>query len=406
MRKKSIFITETILITIALFCFIFAGIKINKDNIRFNLAYKKYINLFENYEKDIPQENLNIKKIEIIRQKISTISYTKRKEILEEKLDELTEYVNLRDQIDNYFDNNILKSNTSIKEVESLSKKVDELSVYKKSLLPKIENMKIQVSKIKDYENIILSLYSDNTYQSVREDVSRDNYNHAILMRSQILQKDIVAKQQPHLEKVNNYIVSKEKEMERKIKQSWKILDVPYISQNKNNVLNGCEVASLLMGLQYKGYLKDMDLATFATNVPKSTDPNQGFTYDIFGLNPTNVPHWIAPKPLADYGISTSGNKNIYDGTGLSLDALDAQIAAGNPVVIYLTSKFNTPKPFIEGAPKNIHVLLLTGYNSITSEQIITDPWTYDDGRTKWQAPKSTIEKIYNATGKRAVIIS
>ena len=160
------------------------------------------------------------------------------------------------------------------------------------------------------------------------------------------------------------------------------------------------------MGLQYKGYLQGIDLATYASNMPKSTDPFQGFTYDIFGLAPTNVPHWIAPSPLAQYGRSSSGNNGVIDATGKSLDELDSQIQAGNPVVIYLTGKLKSPKAYIENAPKNIHVLLLTGYNAITKEQIITDPWTHDDGRTKWQVSKETVEKIYNATGKRAVIIS
>ena len=149
-----------------------------------------------------------------------------------------------------------------------------------------------------------------------------------------------------------------------------------------------------------------MDLKTYAENVPKSSDPFSGFTYDIYGIEPTNVPHWIAPQPLAKYGRDSSSNNGVIDGTGKSLDELDAQIQAGNPVVIYLTAKLKTPKPFIENAPKNIHVLLLTGYNSITKEQIITDPWTHDDGRTKWTVSKNTVEKIYNATGKRAVIIS
>lgn len=189
-----------------------------------------------------------------------------------------------------------------------------------------------------------------------------------------------------------------EEEKKRQIQAAWTILKVPYISQNKNNVLNRCEVASLLMGLKYKGYLKDMDLVTYAENVAKSTDPFSGFTYDIYGIHPNNVPHLIAPKPLAQYGRTSFGNNGVVDGTGRSLDELDAQIKAGNPVVIYLTAGLK--------APKNFHVLLLTGYNSITGEQIITDPWTYSKGKTKWNVSKKQVESIYNSTGKRSVIIS
>ena len=159
------------------------------------------------------------------------------------------------------------------------------------------------------------------------------------------------------------------------------------------------------MGLQYKGYLKDTTLATFAENMPKSTDPFKGFTYDIYTLEPTDVPHWIAPAPLAAYGISSSGDTNIRDATGSSLDDLDKEVANNNPVVIYLTGNFKTPKAYIEGAPKNVHVLLLTGYNSITGDQIIIDPWTHTDGTTRWVLTKTLVESIYNSTDKRAVVI-
>ena len=52
-----------------------------------------------------------------------------------------------------------------------------------------------------------------------------------------------------------------------------------------------------------------------------------------------------------------------------------------------------------------LHVLLLTGYNKITKEQIITDPWTKSNGETKWYLSKNKLESIYNAVGKKAVII-
>ena len=180
---------------------------------------------------------------------------------------------------------------------------------------------------------------------------------------------------------------------------------MPYISQNKNGVINGCEAACMLMALQYKGYLQNMDLVTYATNMPKSTNPFSGFTYDIFKEDPVSVPHWIAPSPLVGYGKTSSGYINIEDATGATLTDLDNQVAAGNPVIIYLTSKLNKPKAYIEGAPKNVHVLLLVGYNSITKEQILIDPWTHDDGRTSWHVSKSKIEQIYNNTSKRAVVI-
>ena len=161
------------------------------------------------------------------------------------------------------------------------------------------------------------------------------------------------------------------------------------------------------MGLQYKGYLKDMTLQQYVIDMPKSAtnNPNEGFTHDIYTLQPNNVPHWIAPAPLADFGRKSSGNNNIIDGTGKTLRELDFEILNGNPVIIYATAKFKEPKEWIEGAPKNIHVMLLTGYNKITGEQIITDPWTQDDGKTTWTVKKEILEKSYNAVGQKSIII-
>ena len=104
-------------------------------------------------------------------------------------------------------------------------------------------------------------------------------------------------------------------------------------------------------------------------------------------------------------GRNSSGNPNVIDGTGMSLEQLDRELDYGNPVVIYATAKFKTPKAVVEGAPKNLHVMLLTGYNKITKQHLITDPWTYDDGRTSWTLEKNELESIYDAVGRKNVII-
>ena len=148
-----------------------------------------------------------------------------------------------------------------------------------------------------------------------------------------------------------------------------------------------------------------MDLPTYATNMPKSDDPNTGFYLDIFGIEPTGVSHWIAPSPLANFGRESSGNQNIIDATGMNIEQIDNEIINNNPVVIYLTAKFKAPKNWSNGVPSNLHVLLLTGYNTITGQHIITDPWTKDDGGYEWILEKKEIENLYNSLGKRAVIV-
>ena len=169
--------------------------------------------------------------------------------------------------------------------------------------------------------------------------------------------------------------------------------------------MNGCEAASLLMALKYKEYLSNMSLYQFASDMPKSDNPYNGFYLDIFGTEPTNVSHWIAPEALKNFGISSSGNANIVIGTGLSLYQLDRELDNNNPVIIYMTAKFVEPKNWSNNAHSNLHVQLLTGYNKITGDQIIVDPWKYKTLSSYWSLNKNKAEHIYNAVGKRSVIV-
>ena len=409
-------------VVLAITCFVCANRVDNSQKKQYSDTYKAYVSLFSSDSKSIPRDNLKISEITYVEKMNKKVVYEDKREKLSGKLNELKNYVVLKNIVDGSFNGDVLNSNVTSSDLESIQSKNSLLpKKYQNLLSSKIKLMNDQFGQINDVKNTVNSLFVDDQHQQVRDDVTRDMYNAALLKNQLLKQQDVSSEQQAYLDLVNSELSRREEEerkriaeekrrqeeeKKRQIQAAWTILEVPYISQNKNNVLNGCEVASLLMGLQYKGYLKNMSLATYAENVPKSSDPFSGFTYDIYGIQPNNVPHWIAPEPLAQYGRSSSSNNGVIDGTGRSLDELDAQIKAGNPVVIYLTAGLKAPKEFVEGAPKNIHVLLLTGYNSITGEQIITDPWTHDDGRTKWNVSKRLVESIYNATGKRSVIIS
>ena len=415
-------VVDVMCVVLAISCFIGADRVDNLQKRQYSDTNRAYLKLFSSGNKDVPREDLTVKEINTVEEMNKKVVYEDKRKKLNNKLAELKSYVLLKNIVDSSFDGDVLHSNVTSSDISDIKSKNSTLpKKYQTLLSSKVKLMNDQFDQINDVKNTVNSLFNDLQHQQVRDDVTRDMYNSALLKSQELKQQDVSNEQQAYLDLVNSELSRREEEerrriaeekrrqeeeRKRRIQAAWTVLDVPYISQNKNNVLNGCEVASLLMGLQYKGYLKNMSLATYAENVPKSSDPFSGFTYDIYGIYPNNVPHWIAPGPLAQYGRSSSSNSGVIDGTGRSLDELDVQIKAGNPVVIYLTAKLKTPKEFIEGAPKNIHVLLLTGYNSITGEQIITDPWTHDDGRTKWNVSKRLVESIYNATGKRSVIIS
>lgn len=366
-------------------------------------AKEEFSALYKDVENEIPNENISMRKITETEKTVDKIvGHEEEKTEKKKALKNLKKYYELNQLINDIYVDGILDSKTTTKQIKTIKNMYNDLSLtYKEKLKSTITDIEKQKKSITNIEKQIESLFTDNKKQKVKETITREEVESIEKELNTLVQKDIIEKNTKYLNSAMKVVIKKEEE----IKKAWVILDVPYISQNNNNVLNGCETASLLMALQYKGYLQNMTLQEYAENIPKSTDPNQGFTYDIFSIYPTNVPHWIAPSPLAEYGRVTSGNQNVIDITGYSVTQLDNEIIAGNPVVIYATSKFADPKEVIEGAPKNIHVLLLTGYNKITGEQLITDPWTHSDGRTTWTISKEKLETVYNAVGKKAVVI-
>lgn len=426
-KKVVLIFISLVFITLGVICTIYSYQTDKLEKEQYSKTYYAYKELFIE-KKNIPKDEVTIKDIEKVEKMNSKVAYPDKKKKIESELKELKKYIKLKNSIDNSFENNAIKSSVTSLDLENIKKENSKLTEeYQNLLIPKINLISEELNQIEDVKNTINNLFEDENHQKVKEEVTRDTYNAAVSKQQSLKQQDIIAELQNYLNTVDAEL-SRREELERKrleeerrkreeerrrqeeerrqqIQAAWSILNVPYISQNKNNVLNGCEVATLLMGLQYKGYLKDMDLLTYAEKVPKSTDPSLGFIHDIFGTEPSDVPHWIAPNALAEFGRTSSGYNNVIDSTGKSLDELDVQVQSGNPVIIYLTSFLNNPKEFAEGAPKNLHVFLLTGYNSITGEHILTDPWTHDNGRTTWTVSKNKIESIYNATGKRSVII-
>ena len=159
------------------------------------------------------------------------------------------------------------------------------------------------------------------------------------------------------------------------------------------------------MSLQYKGYCLNKTLKDFADLVPKSDNPEEGFYLDIYGQEPLNKAHWIAPEPLRKFGVSQSGKNNIINSTSWDLEKLDEEVINGNPVIIYLTSAFETPRNFSNGVPSNLHVLLLAGYNKETKEQLIIDPLDYHSASSYWILSYDKVNDIYEKVGKRSLVV-
>lgn len=367
------------------------GLIINQDDMYYKNVLKEYTKLVETNTTSIDSLNK-------MEKKINRISNTDNKTLLIEDLNNYKEYINYKKKIDNYYKANILKSNITDEEIKDLKNNYNNLSNrYKKELKKTINEIIKQKNNIDNLKNDFNNLYENNL---PKENITKEDIQKLKVKLKNIPQKDIYKE---YTNKINNL----EKVVDERIEASWVRLHVPYISQNKNNILNGCEAACMLMALQYKGYLKDMSLKDYVKLMPLSpdTDAEKGFTHDIYSLDPLTVPHWIAPEPLKKFGIDTSGNQNIINGTGMSIDDLDRELDKGNPVIIYLIAKFNPPKEVVEGVPRNLHVMLLTGYNKMTGEHYIVDPWTHDDGRISWTVSKEILTEKYELLSKRNVIV-
>lgn len=158
-------------------------------------------------------------------------------------------------------------------------------------------------------------------------------------------------------------------------RKSYVVLDVPYISQTANGAPQGCESASLLMALRYKGAATTISYTDFIDQVPVADDPNYGFVHSQYSNDPTGVPHTIFPAPLAEYGQQYGNVVNI---SGASAQQLRSELLNGNPIVLYIVSGFQEPI-WIETSYGmdilNMHVLTLIGYNDNLQKYLVNDPY-------------------------------
>lgn len=384
---------------------------------------------YQDEKLEIPKRDLEEHKVEDLEKELDHITfedYLAEKAEMQDKTGVLHSFVEVRDEIDENLEGENLKSSTSEEKLAKIESDYAGLPAGHQSVLEaQVVRMREQYNRMQDIEVRVRDLFADEQMEKVREDIKRANYDEVMRQYNELPQQDVKDKWHDTLARVETEISRREEEARRlaeearrkaeeerrkreaAIAAAWHEIHVPhYISQNYAGIYNGCEAASLLMGLQARGYLAGMDFRNYVEMMPKSDDPFQGFVESIYDLEPRNVPHWIAPAPLAAFGRSSSG-ANVVDMTGASLDQLDAEVKAGHPVVIYLTYLYRTPGAWINGAPKNIHVQLLTGYNEITGQHIIVDPWTNGEnaGSGKRYLSRAVIERLYNSTGKRAVVI-
>ncbi len=436
-NKKLIIIISIVLFILisVLVCFIIYH-KLESDKKK--LAEKRK-EIYENavsycsslYSDNLLKDNVTVKELDTCLDKTKLVY--NQDSVLDIKNDVLRakEYINLNNKVNNYYNDNVVISSIKEEDINKLAEESNKLDTkYKEIIQNRINELKSEYDNINNAQNNVHNLFSDYDNNVVIDSVNRDIYNEAKALVDSLKQEDIKSvlndklsivltkveeieaiereKERVRLEQLRierERRAQEEAERKRQINEAWVKLNVPYISQNRNGVLNGCEAASMLMALQYKGYLTGVDLYTYSANMPKSDNPNTGFYLDIFGKDPMDVAHWIAPNPLVEYGISSSGNGNISNISGASIDDIATEIVNGNPVIIYLTYAYNNPVNWSNGVPRNLHVQLIVGYNKITGDFIIYDPWTRTSGQYEFTLSKNKISSLYSSVGSMAIVV-
>ena len=191
--------------------------------------------------------------------------------------------------------------------------------------------------------------------------------------------------------------------------RSYQMPSVPYISQIDNiYAWVGCEAVSTLMGLQAKGYAKNVTVKAFLDNLPRTTsNPEKGFVGSPYVPDTTKRTRTtIYPAKLAEYSNSyCNGDVACADFRGASITDLQRELLAGNCVVGYMTLWWATPyyrtyniEGTVQRLVSNNHAVLVCGYDP-DKGYFISDPYNYYNRGQVYQywENAATFEKIWNA---------
>ncbi|MCR4781642.1 MAG: C39 family peptidase [Lachnospiraceae bacterium] len=208
------------------------------------------------------------------------------------------------------------------------------------------------------------------------------------------------------LEKEHKQILAQEKAKkleeqrraeEERIKNSESYnLPVPLIYQNPE-LPNGCEVTSLSMVMNYKGY--SCDKCDLADNyLPKGEgDPNS-----VYIGNPRDDSgYYCFTSPLQQTVNNFNAAKGTSIGTrnltGQDISVIYNEVRNGNPVIVWVTLNYKAPYS-AGGFYQNLHCTVLSGWD-------LNSVYTTDPIYGKKKISKSKFEKIWKQMGCRALVL-
>jgi subtilisin-like proprotein convertase family protein/uncharacterized protein YvpB len=169
-----------------------------------------------------------------------------------------------------------------------------------------------------------------------------------------------------------------------------------------------CESRSAVDWANYFG--KSIGELEFFNNLPVSDNPDIGFVGDVYGgwgqIPP--APYGVHAEPIAsllkDYGLPAEAKRQM------SWEALQAEIAGGRPVIVWIIGTPPTSNPLTNGIPQYYfpndglltivaayeHTVIVTGYTANTV--------TFLNGANYYTMDQKQFKESWSALGNMAVI--
>lgn len=175
-----------------------------------------------------------------------------------------------------------------------------------------------------------------------------------------------------------------------------------FVGYAQNSTLD-CETRSAIDLARFFGVEIDHD--EFLASLPRSDDPNLGFVGDPNGMRGQLPPasYGVYEEPVADllryYGVNAIGV------TGMSIEALKAQIAAGRPVMVWVSG--NTELGYSSSyTPSNGHTTQVVPYqHTVIVIGYDADTVQLQDGAERYYRSWNTFEGSWNTLNNRAIYI-
>lgn len=187
-------------------------------------------------------------------------------------------------------------------------------------------------------------------------------------------------------------------------------LEVPEILQNPE-LPTGCESVALTMALQYEGIeLSKTTIAREFLIYNRETDNTAlGYVGDPFSEEGAGCFAPAIAATAADFFQDQELDYTVYDITDSSINELLSYVAADTPVVVWTTMYMSEPEFTREDGEyggriyhwyRQEHCVVLSGYDLESNTLQINDPLEGIIDRDK-----DEFERIYNLTGRNAVVV-